>query len=259
MALMEIVFPSEVLTCQNEIRIFLPDHDDSRGQYRKYKTIWMLHGGNGDCHEWYCHSSLFREAEKNDYAIVLLSVYNSFGMDMNHGGKYATFLEQEVMPAVWRMLPCLSRRKEDNVAAGVSMGGFAAVRWAMNRPDRFFCCAAFAGALAMPIIYQRYLEGRQPGGPDFDYSFGSVKRITGNENDILHMAKKNMENGTMIPLDMICGEDDFGFDLNDYMQRELIKLGVDVSFYPVPGEHNFDCWEPHLSEFFGWLKRKERC
>lgn len=257
MAFMELDFFSKVLTCVNELRVFLPGGSDGFHAEHPYKVIWVLHGGNGDCHEWLGHSSMFRLAEKAGYAVILLSVYNSFGMNMLHGGQYADFLEKELVPEVRRLLPCLSTRREDNIAAGVSMGGFAAVRWAMNCEQLFSKCAAFAGALAMPIIYHRYKHGTQPGGPDFDYAFGSEERITGNENDILFMAKKRLEAGTMIPVWMICGVDDFGYDLNDLMHRELIKLGADVTFTPVPGVHSFDCWDPHMDEFFDWCQRKE--
>lgn len=259
MAVMELTFFSKVLTCQNEIRVFLPGNGDGRGPENPYKVIWMLHGGNGDCQEWLCDSSLFRHAKQHNYAVVLLSVYNSFGMDMQHGGQYATFLEKELLPTVRRLLPCLSTCREDNIAAGVSMGGFAAVRWAMNVPHLFGQTCAFAGALAMPIIYRRYKEGSQPGGPDFDYSFGSLERITGNENDILYMARRNIENGVNMPIYMICGVDDFGYDLNDYMQRELIKMGADVTFFPVPGVHDFNCFDPHLGEWMDWIERKAGC
>lgn len=256
MAILDLTIHSHILNCENEMKVFLPSKPT--GKNGKHKVIWYQHGGNGDCYGWEGDTALFRHAEHYGYAIVQLSTYNSFGMNMAHGGQYADFLEKEVIPEVCRLVPSLSLDPEDNTSAGVSMGGFGAVRLAMNCPERFSKCAAFAGALAMPIIYQRYLQGIQPGGPDFDYAFGSVERLQNNENDILYMAKKRMENGTMIPVYMICGVDDFGFDLNDYMQREFIKMGVDVSFFATTGEHASECWEPHLPEFFEWLKRKEQ-
>jgi putative tributyrin esterase len=254
MSTLELSFYSKVLHMPNEIKVILPRAGEQGLARSPYKTVWMLHGGNGDCNEIFEETSIARYAERSGLAVVLGSIYNSFGMDMMHGGRYATFLEQEFVPAVRSFLPCLSRRREDNFAAGVSMGGFAAFRWAMNRPDLFCKAGAFAGALAMPIIFHRFVQGIQPGGDDFYYAFGNESRLNSTENDILHMLEKRLAEGTSLPkLYMLCGTGDFGWDLNDWMQAELRKAGADLLFRAVPGIHSYDCWDPYIPEFFDWL------
>ena len=74
---------------------------------------------------------------------------------MQHGPAYATYLEEEWIPAVRSVFPCLSTRREDNFLAGASMGGFGAFRLAMNRPDLFCKAGAFAGSIEMPTIVER--------------------------------------------------------------------------------------------------------
>jgi putative tributyrin esterase len=254
MAVLDISISSRILHPSNEIKVILPQSGRNGPNHPPYRTVWWLHGGNGDCNQLLGNTSLVRYAERYNLAMVLGSIYNSFGMDMQHGDHYATFLEKEFMPAVRRVLPCLSRRREDNFGAGVSMGGFAVFRWAMNNPDAFCRVGAFAGALAMPVIFHRFVEGTQPGGVDFFNAFGSEERLTGNENDILHMLRKNRANGTDVPkLFMLCGTEDFGWDLNDWMRAELVKAGADLTFRAVPGTHSYDCWDPHICGFLDWL------
>ncbi len=254
MAILDLAINSGILHTHNEIKVILPQKGQAGPNQPPYRTVWWLHGGNGDCNQLLGNTSIVRYAERYNLAIVMGSIYNSFGMDMAHGKPYATYLEQEFMPVVRSILPCLSRRRADNFAAGVSMGGFAVFRWAMNCPDAFSRVGAFAGALAMPVIFHRFVEGTQPGGPDFYHAFGSEARISNNENDILYMLKKNRAAGVDVPkLFMLCGTEDFGWDLNDWMRGELLQAGADLTFRAVPGDHSYDCWDPHICGFFDWL------
>lgn len=254
MAILDVVFLSDVLHTQTELKVILPQSGEMGAMERPYPTVWMLHGGNGDYTDWLYQTSLVRYAQKFGLAVVLPSTYNSFGMDMEYGAPYATFLEQELVDKVRELLPCLSRERDENFAAGVSMGGFAAFRWAMNRPDLFAKAGSFAGALAMHDIFTKYLQGIQPGGPAFVHAFGTPDRLKDTENDIAYMAKMNIQKGIPIPkLYMICGTEDFGFDQNVMARDALVEAGCDLVWKTVPGAHDFDCWDPYVPDFFNWL------
>ena len=63
------------------------------------------------------------------------------------------------------------------------MGGFGALRLAVNRPDLFSKVGSFAGSIEMPTIVERYQRGIQPGGEDFNWAFGSYVNMIKNSND----------------------------------------------------------------------------
>jgi len=258
MAVFDINIHSTILSMVTEVSVILPDNQEIKNDKTTYPVLWLIHGGNGDCKEWLYNSSIVRYAEKYQLAIVLPSVYNSFGMDMKEGGKYASYLENELVFQLRYLFPCLSTQRRDNYVGGASMGGFCAFRWAVNRPDLFCKAGAFAGAILMYDIFEKYLKGIQPGGPEFINSFGSLDRLMNNENDIIYMVEENIKHQISNPdFYMLCGEEDFGFDQNVIAKDLMLQAGACLTWSQVPGVHSYDCWDPYIPEFFEWLKSKD--
>lgn len=246
---------SHVLSRTNEVTVFLPDRAD-----KPYNTLWCFHGGNGDWCEWVNNTSIFRYAENNRTAVVITSTNNSMGMDMAEGAAYGTYILDELVPQVRGIFPSLSRERRRNFVAGISMGGFCSFKLAVNRPDLFCKAGAFAGAIMIPVIFDLYTQGKQPGGPDFDFSFGSLDRLVHNENDILWKVGENIKAGLENPkLYMVCGKDDFGYELNTQARDGLRANGADVTWNTVEGVHSYDCWDPYIPGFFDWLYEKNNC
>jgi S-formylglutathione hydrolase FrmB len=248
MATLQFTFPSKVLRSQAEIRAVIPEQGDD------FAVLWVLHGANADANEWFDNSSIQRLARSRNLAVVGTSIFNGFGVNMAHGMRYADYLENEWIPAVRALLPCLSHARERNFMAGASMGGFAAFRLALNRPDLFCRAGAFAGSIGMPMIFERFERGIQPGNDDFYHAFGSYQNLVGNGNDVIHRAQQCVQNGTIPKLYMFCGTEDFGYALNLIARDDLRKMGADVTWRQGPGEHNFDCWDMWLPDFLDWLK-----
>lgn len=258
MSVQGVTLFSEILRLHTDLNVVLPKDAELDGSDEKYKVLWLFHGANGDCNEWLYLSPIVEEAMGQRLAIVMPSIYDSFSMNMEHGYQYATYLEHELMPQVRRLYPMLSEKREDNFVAGASMGGYAAVHWAVNRPDCFCAAGAFAGALLAGKIYTRYLQGIQPGGPEFLYAFGDRERMFHSEYDLAYTAEKMIADGRPLPrLYMLCGTEDFGYELNCEARDALRRAGMDVTWRQVPGVHGFHCWNPHLPDFLRWLTEKE--
>jgi putative tributyrin esterase len=250
MATLHFTFPSKVLRSQAEIRAAIPDDGDGCA------VLWVLHGANADASEWFDDSSIQRLAVKRHLAVVGTSLFNGFGVNMAHGAPYADYLENEWIPAVRALLPCLSVKREQNAVAGVSMGGYAAFRLALNRPELFSRAGAFAGSIGMPMIFERFERGIQPGHVDFYHTFGGYRNLVGNGNDVIWLAKRRVAEGTAPRFFMFCGTEDFGNALNPIGRDDLRAAGADVTWREGPGEHDFTCWDRHLPELINWLEEK---
>jgi S-formylglutathione hydrolase FrmB len=251
MATLRFTFPSKILRCPTEIRAVIPDTGDD------CTVLWVLHGANADVNEWFDDSSIQRLARARNLAVVGTSLFNGFGVNMAHGMRYADYLENEWISTIRALIPCLSRARERNYIAGASMGGFAAFRLAMNRPDWFARAGSFAGSIGMPMIFERFERGIQPGGKDFYHAFGDYQRLTGNTNDVIHMAKQCVKRGVIPKLYMFCGTEDFGYALNTIARDDLRHAGADVTWRQAPGAHGFDCWDAQLPDFLAWLAEEE--
>ena len=250
MATLRFTFPSQILHSQADIRAVVPNHGDDCA------VLWVLHGANADVNEWFDNSSIQRLANKHNLAVVGTSLYNGFGVNMAHGMRYADYLENEWIPTVRRLIPCLSQARERNFVAGVSMGGFAAFRLALNRPEWFARAGSFAGSIGMPMIFERFQRGIQPGNVDFYHAFGDYQRLVGNSNDVIYMAQVCVQKGIIPQLYMFCGTEDFGYALNTIARDDLRRVGATVTWQQAPGMHHFDCWDTQLPDFLQWLQEE---
>lgn len=85
-------------------------------------------------------------------AVVMPEVGRSFYTDMAAGSKYWTFISEE-LPEIARKFFGLSERREENFAAGLSMGGYGAFTGSNN--DLFALVTRLADSgKPQPKLYQ---------------------------------------------------------------------------------------------------------
>ena len=251
MAIYRFSIPSRLMGFPVEMQAFIPDGGTD------LPTLWLLHGANSDCREWFDQASLQRHLQGRNLAVVTVSAHNGFYVDMHFGAAWAAYMEEEWIPAVRSIFSCLSRKREKNFVAGASMGGFGACRLAFNRPEWFCRAGAFAGSIEMPTIVERNARGIQPGGADFGWAFGGYENMINNKHDVVYMARKCVECGCAPSVYMVCGADDRGYALNLIARDDLRLVGVDVAWRQCEGDHSYNCWEPELPRFLDWLEGKE--
>ena len=67
--------------------------------------------------------------------------------DTSNGEKYFTFITEELPTMCRGCFKGMSDKREDNLIAGNSMGGYGAVKAALHHPDKYFGCVSLSGAL----------------------------------------------------------------------------------------------------------------
>lgn len=251
MAFYQFALPSERLGFPVDMCAHLPEGEGNM------RVLWLLHGANSDCTEWFTQTPLQRYLEQRRLAVITVSVFNGFYVNMQYGAAYADYLEQEWIASVRGVFPCLPSEREKNFLAGASMGGFGAMRLAVNRPDLFSKVGSFAGSIEMPTIVERYQRGIQPGGEDFEWAFGTYENLINNSNDVIYMARQCVRDRRMPQVYLVCGREDFGYALNLIARDDLLLSGADVRWRECGGIHSYDCWDPELPLFLDWLEEKE--
>ncbi|MGN1345922.1 MAG: alpha/beta hydrolase-fold protein, partial [Eubacteriales bacterium] len=91
MAFLEVKFFSDVLGMCMSMNVILPQR--SAG---KYPTLYLLHGMSDDHTTWSRLTSIERYADAEGIAVVMPTTYLGWYTDMNHGGKYRTFIGEEM-------------------------------------------------------------------------------------------------------------------------------------------------------------------
>src|SRR5213080_4930690 len=116
-------------------------------------VLYLLHGLSDDDTIWLRRTSIERYVAPLGLAVVMPQVHRSFYTDQASGGNYWTFLSEE-LPELVGTLFRVSQRREDTFVAGLSMGGYGAVKWALRQPDRFAAAASLSGGLDVAALSQ---------------------------------------------------------------------------------------------------------
>ena len=140
----DVVFHSTALNREMPYRVFLPARIEPGA---KLPVVYLLHGGNGSFRDWSNDSVVSRYAADG---LMLVMPEGEFSYYMNAVERPADRFEDytfgDLIADVEDRFPA-ARVREKRAIIGISMGGFAAIKIALTRPELF----AFVGALSPPI------------------------------------------------------------------------------------------------------------
>ena len=153
-----------------------PDMQGIASDAGPHPVLYLLHGLSDDDTAWLRRTSIERYAEANGLAVVMPQVHRSFYADEVHGGRYWTFLSVELPQIVESTI---SRRREDTFVAGLSMGGYGALKWALESHTASQRPQSLSGALD---IASAELESSRP--ELYQGVFGD-RPVVGTANDLV--------------------------------------------------------------------------
>ena len=257
MAFFEMHFRSELLKKAVAVNVILPELS-SLSEEKPLKTLYLLHGLAGDYSVWMRCTSIERYALERNIAVVMPDVGRSWYTDTAYGGKYFSFVTEE-LPAVCRgYFKAMSARREDNFVAGLSMGGYGAIKAALRCPEKFGGCASLSGAFDV-WSYRRMAVMDEWRGI-FGYDLQDPAELEGTKHDICALAEKNKEENVPFPkLFMWCGESDNPSLLgaNRRFHEKLEQLGVSHVYKESEGNHSWKWWDLHIQPAMDYLLKAE--
>ena len=254
MAFIDCSFSSEVLGLASSMYVIVPQTPMAEAGKRRrgYPTLWLLHGLSDDHTIWMRRTSIERYVTPLKMAVVMPKIHRSFYTDMVEGGRYWTFLSEE-LPRVARGLFPLSAAREDNFVAGLSMGGYGAFKWAMRRPECFAAAASLSGALDVSE-FPRTRKKNPAFLAEMRRIFGPLDRIAGSENDLLTLARRLARSKGPIPaLYQWCGTEDYLYQANQTFLTTARRCGLPVTYEESPGAHEWKCWDRQIQRVLEWL------
>ena len=166
---------------------------------------------------------------------------------------YFTFVSEE-LPAICRdFFPNMSDKREDTLAAGLSMGGYGAWKLALAASDTFGAGASLSGALHMAENERMMQDLETERRVFWESIFGDPTHIAGTKNDLLHLAKELKASGKPLPkLYAWCGTEDFLYEENKTAWSEVQKLGYDLTCHESTGDHQWIYWDEHIKNVLKW-------
>ena len=272
MAVIHGNFYSKTLENGVQIEIALPE-PISDGAKEPLPVLNLLHGNSDDATVWQRRTSIERYADQYGMAVVMPGVQRgSAYTDQVNGEAWYTYIAQEVPDMARRYLK-ISQRREDTFVAGLSMGGYGAMHWALREPQRFRAAITLSGAVGSRIPTGYSLSDiKRTSGQDrqkrenresyairteFAMTYGSVEQYLQNDDaHLIRQVKAALREGKKLPdLYMACGTEDFLYDANAQLHEQLTALGVAHTYREGPGAHNWAFWDHWIQDALAWIAR----
>jgi putative tributyrin esterase len=251
---LRVDFFSDSLSLSTSMTVLLPQRTTTQIGMTGRTTdgpppvLYLLHGLSDDDTIWLRRTSVERYVAPLGMAVVMPQVHRSFYADEHFGGRFWTFLSEE-LPSLVGSWFRVSDRREDTFVAGLSMGGYGALKWALRQPDRFAAAASLSGALHIggtrtgrmrpedPRLFERVYGDNDPRGTD---------------DDLLALISRTDPAGAPA-LYVCCGEQDELIDDNRRFVDACTAASVPVTTSFGSGEHDWAYWDETIQDVLDWL------
>ena len=252
MALFTMNVYSTCLGIQTKVNVIIPQKDTTgeigvseKKEDKGYKCLYLLHGLSDDETIWLRRTSIERYAQKYGICVVMPCGGRSFYTDMKYGMKYYSFISEE-LPRLISEFFHVSDKKEDTFIAGLSMGGYGALKIGLKKPDKFAACAGLSSVADI----EEFMTVHRP--QLRECIFGLEGRVPEDE-DLFCLASK--VNSSLVKPRIYMGEgtEDFMYEENIRLKEHFETLDYDFTYRESAGAHNWAFWDEYIQYVLNWM------
>lgn len=206
-----------------------------------YPTFYLLHGLSDDYSGWARRTRIEWYVREHPMIVVMPDGFRNWYTHNASGVDHAKYIAEETVDYVDTFFRT-KKTRTGRVIGGLSMGGYGALRLALGYNNRFISASSHSGALIPwnrkpPILDQR----------EFANIFG--KKPAGTDHDLITLAKRAKQSGTVPKLRLDCGlSDQPWIDNNREIHKQLEALRIDHEYAEFEGGHEWDYWDLHVRE-----------
>lgn len=244
----EAVLASKLMGREMPYRVITPT-DYSTAKDKRYPVIYLLHGLTGRYRNWTEQTRLAAYAADFKMIIVTPEGANGWYTDSLTAAndKYESYIVKELVPEIDGRFRTISDRT-GRAVAGLSMGGYGALKFGMKYPEMFSLAGSFSGALGAASFTEKNAGAI---GKSLESIFGSAESDTRKANDIFHIVRESspdkIKTFPFIYID--CGTEDFLIQNNREFITLLMEKKVPHEFRQLPGGHTWTYWDKQVREF----------
>lgn len=256
-----IQFESKLVGKTLPYKVLLPvDYEQPAQRATLYPVLILLHGHNGDHTDWLARTKLSDYAAPYRLIIVTPEGGNNWYSDsatVAHN-KYETYIAEELIADVQKRFRVIQGREGRGVA-GLSMGGYGALKFGMKYPEKFAFAASMSGAVSIASWRHENdipLRLRQ----SVLQIFGAAESPTKNANDLFQLVRA-------IPADRLASLPFFYLDCgtedelpllapNRALADIFVERKIPHEYRQLPGGHRWDYWDAQVQEVLQLSARK---
>lgn len=217
---------------------------------RRYPVLYLLHGLFGRHDDWITRTNLAEYAAQYELIIVTPEGHDNWYVDSATvpQDKYESYFVRELIPNVDARYRTIKDRRARGIA-GLSMGGYGALKFGMKHRGYF----AFAGSLSGALDPSSRTE-EHPGfawdtlRPSLVAAFGPPNSPVREANDLHQIARSASDISSLPYLYFDCGLDDGFLATNREFAEILVAKKIPHQYRQLPGGHNWEYWDRQVRE-----------
>lgn len=263
MALIDCKFYSEVLGLSTSAKVILPQNTKTQIGMGGAKAngnspvLYLLHGLSDDESIWIRRTSIERYVAEKNLIVVMPNGGRGFYTDMVHGYKYFTFITEE-LPTLMQQFFHISSKREDTFIAGLSMGGYGALKIALSCPERYAAAASLSGVTDIVRTYEYTKKDPYNSvmtADEIESILGTFTDIEGSKHDLFHLTKELSQKRCEKPrIYQCCGTEDLLYQDNVKFREFIKKLDYDYTYEEENGIHEWGFWDRKIQDVLNWLQ-----
>ena len=233
-------------------RVLLPA--DYATSQRRYAVLYLLHGLGGDYKDWTTRTNLAEYSRTLPLIIVMPDGENSWYTNAADAPeeRFEDYILTDLQADVAAKYRTINSRHGRTIA-GLSMGGYGALKMALKRPGSFAVAASFSGAFSAtrPELLKLIPSQEEPLRRIYGDGDSPVRR----ENDLYTLAAA-VKPGSAPYIYIDCGISDGLVGANREVVAVLHKSGAAYEYHEVAGGHSWEYWDRRIREFLAVLMKK---
>ena len=250
-----VQFESRLVGAPLPYNVILPaGYASDAAKQRRYPVLYLLHGLSGSASDWVSgRARLADHAASHPFIIIVPEGRNAWYTDSATAPaeKFESYFVEELIPDVERRFRAIAAR-EGRAVAGLSMGGYGSLKFALKHPQLFAFAGSMSGALAAAswLPDERLLQFVRPSIARVYGPADEPDNETRRANDIFRLVRElTPEKAKALPfLYLDCGTEDFLIGTNRDFSALLIEKKVPHEYRELPGAHNWPYWDRQVQE-----------
>lgn len=241
------VYSSKMNKNIDNIIILPPGYDASDN--KRYPVVYLLHGHNG----YYktiveeIKKDIPKDAAKWDFIIVCPDGQNSWYWDspVKKESQFETYISKELVDYVDEHYNTITSPK-GRAISGFSMGGHGGLWLGINHPDVFGAFGSISGGVDLRSFPENW---------DIESLLGSYRENPQiwDEHTIINQLYKIKSKDTDIIIS--CGYDDFFYQVNEELHKEMVKENIRHEYIVGPGSHSNAYWSMAIDEQLAFFSK----
>jgi S-formylglutathione hydrolase FrmB len=245
-----IQLPSKLVNTTLPYNVILPP-DYRTSSATRYPVLYLLHGFGGHYSDWVTRTNVADYAAQYRLIVVTPEGNNGWYTDSASTAtdKYESYILKELIPDVEKRFRTIESRYGRGIA-GLSMGGYGALKFGLKSPATFAFAGSMSGAVAVPSWTEDDYQNLKWIRDSAFSAFGPLGSEAHKANDIFEITG-NLSNARIASLPYLyldCGTEDILISDNNRLAALLREKKIPHEFRELPGDHSWPYWNQQVQE-----------